>query len=134
FISALLTDILQGDRPPPELEAVYRVGKSTPAAEQRPLPIIIRFARCRQRNQVLALAKERGQLFYQDRKIYLFPDMSRSLAMKRAAFKEVKSKLYKEGIKFSLRFPAMLLVTTEDMEYKFYTPAEVEKFTEDLAK
>lgn len=130
FISALLVDVLQDESSicPPELDAAYRVGRAKPAYGQRSRPIVICFTRCKQREQVLALAKKRGQLFCQGCKIYLFPDMSRNLANQYAAFNEVKSKLYKEGITFTLRFPAVLAVTVKDAEHQFNTPEEAEKF------
>ena len=134
FMSTLLAEILQDDSlaisAPLEVEAAYRMPKAKPAAGERPRPIIVRFLRYKQREQVLDLAKKRGQLSYQGKNIFIFPNryLSKEDAKKRASFSAIKSKLFDKGIKFTLRHPAILSITLEGVENKFHNAEEAEKF------
>ena len=86
---------------------------------------------------MLNIAKKRGELTYQGKNIFIFPDryLSKEDAKKRASFSAIKSKLFDKGIKFTLRHPAVLAITLEGVEKKIYTADDAEKFfTEHVLK
>lgn len=88
----------------------------------------MRFLRFQQKEQVLAIARKKGPLMYQNRKIFLFPDLSNALAKKREKFNPVKAKLHQKAVKFSLRYPAVLCVTHQQVDYKSNETADAERF------
>lgn len=130
FMSKFLVDLLQDDsfKTPPELDRAHRTLRAKPTDGERPRPIIIRFLRFQQREQVLTITRRKGQLIYQGHRIFIFPDLSNALAKKRATFNPVKSRLYQRGIKFSLRHPAVLCFTHQQREHRFHTAEDAEKF------
>lgn len=67
------------------------------------------------RNYILHQAGEASRtspLLYQGTKLFLFPDYTSAVAKKRAAFSDVNRHLHScPGVKFGLRFPAILRIT-----------------------
>lgn len=130
FVSRFLVEVLNDETFTnlPELERAHRALRARPSGDERPRPMYVRFLRYPVKEQVLAIAKKKGQLFYNGRKIFIFPDLSPSLAKKRAAFNPVKGKLYEKGVKFFLRYPAVLCVTYQQKDYKFESATDAEDF------
>ncbi|KAJ8012603.1 hypothetical protein DPEC_G00044580 [Dallia pectoralis] len=64
------------------------------------------------------------QLHFRGKKIQIFPDFTSVVAKKRAAFVDVKRILHEKKIRFSLRFPAILLVNHNGENLRFASPAE----------
>ena len=129
-MSKFFVDLFQDDTfvTPPELDRAHRTLRSKPMEGERPRPVIVRFLRFQQRERVLAIARKKGQLLYQNRKIFLFPDLSNTLAKKREKFNPVKAKLHQKAVKFSLRYPAVLWVTHQQVDHRFEEPADAERF------
>lgn len=130
FMSKFFVDLLQDDSftDPPELDRAHRALRAKPAEGERPRTIIVRFLRFQQKEQVVAIARKKGQLVYQGQRIFIFPDLSNTLAKKRATFNSVKSKLHQKAVKFSLRYPAVLCVTHQQVEHKFNNAEDAERF------
>lgn len=82
FMSKFLVDLLQDDsfKTAPELDRAHRTLRAKPTDGERPRPIIIRFLCFQQREQVLTIARRKGQLIYQGHRIFIFPDLSNALA------------------------------------------------------
>ncbi|KAF7661707.1 hypothetical protein LDENG_00255570 [Lucifuga dentata] len=77
---------------PPLLDRAHRLGRSTDDGGERssrPRPIIVRFHYYQDKEWVLA--KRRGELSFRGHRIYIYPDLSTSLARQRAAFSGVKA-------------------------------------------
>lgn len=74
---------------------------------------------------MLQLAIQKHQLFYEGKKILIFPDYSARLMAKRSAYKKVKAQL--RDIKFSLRYP-VLLVYFKGSRRTFSTAGTAEAF------
>lgn len=58
--------------------------------------------------------------------------MSASLAKQQATFNDIKAKLHKAGITFTLRHPARLCITIDSDKQHFDTPAAAETFYEQI--
>ncbi|CAB1346347.1 unnamed protein product [Coregonus sp. 'balchen'] len=88
----------------PELDRTHRsmALKPGPGGRQR-------FHQDKEKELVLRWAREHGDITFQ--KIKFYQDFTSSLAKKWAAFNDIKSTLYKKGIRFGLTYPARLCVT-----------------------
>lgn len=129
FMSRFFVDLLQDETftDPPELDRAHRALYAKPTKDEKPRPVIVRFLRFQQKEQVLTIARKK-QLFYDGHRILVFPDISSALAKKRAAFNPVKAKLYHKGVKFFLRYPAVLCFTHQQKDYKFECVNAAEDF------
>lgn len=81
-----------------------------PNPDAHPQPFILSFHRYQERERVLQLAIQKRQLSNEGKKILVFPDYSARLVATRSAYKKVKAQLYEKNSKFSLRYPATLVV------------------------
>ena len=135
FISKLLQTVIGRDVFPkyPELDRAHRTLAPKPARGQRPRAIIVRFHRYQDKERVLRWARsQREDIKFDGNRILFFPDMSASLAKQRATFKDIKAKLYADGIAFSLRHPARLCITVNGDKHLFDTPAAAETFYDQI--
>ena len=130
FMSELLVKVLNDENftKPPELERCHRALMAKPNPDARPRPFILCFHRYQERERVLQLAIQKRQLSYEGKKILVFPDYSARLAAKRSAYKKVKAQLYEKNIKFSLRYPATLMVYFNGARHSFSTAGAAEAF------
>lgn len=130
FMSELLVEVLNDETlpKPPELERCHRALTSKPGPNTKPRPFILCFHRFQERERVLQLAIQKRQLFYEGKKIFIFPDFSARLAARRNAYKKVKSHLYEKGIKFSMRYPASLVLYYEGTRHSFSSAEAAETF------
>lgn len=133
FMSELLVKVLNDDSlsKAPELERCHRapMPKPSPDANLRPFILCFHcFHRFQERERVLQLAIQKRQLFYEGRATFIFPDLRARLAAKRSAYKKVKSQIYEKGVKFSLRYPATLVVYFEGSRHSFSSAETAETF------
>lgn len=130
FMSELLVKVLNDDSSSkaPELERCHRALMPKPSPDANPRPFIFCFHRFQERERVLQLAIQKRQLFYEGRKIFIFPDLSARLAAKRSVYKKVKSQFYEKGVKFSLRYPVTLVVYFEGSRHSFSSAETAETF------
>lgn len=121
FMSKLLVKVLNDESftKPLELERCHRALMAKPSPDAHPRPFTLCFHRYQERERVLQLAIEKWQLSYEGKKILIFPDFSAQLVAKCSAYEKVKSKLYEINIKFSLRYPAMLMVYLQGSRHSF---------------
>lgn len=75
-----------------------------------PRVIIARFLRFQDGERVVEAARRLGQLSWNGHRIMIFPDFSKLVTDKRAAFNPCKRLLHERKIKFSLLFPAVLVL------------------------
>lgn len=130
FMSELLVKALNDESftKPPELERCHRALAAKPSPGARPRSFILCFNCYQERERVLQLAIRKRQLSYEGKKILVFPDYSARLVAKRSAYKKVKTQLYEKGIKFSLRYPATLVVYFEGSQHTFASARAAETF------
>ncbi|KAK6489744.1 LINE-1 type transposase domain-containing protein 1, partial [Huso huso] len=113
---------------PPELDQAHLSLAPKPDPLQRPRPMIIRFHRYQTKELVLRAAREWGSLVFRRHRIFNFPDLSADVTPSHAAFKDIKARLYKHGIKFSLLYPTTLHVTFKGQNLIFTSLQEAEAF------
>lgn len=99
-----------------------------PSPNARPRPFILCFHCYQERERVLQLAMQKRQLSFEGKKIHIFPDFSARLVAKRSTYKKVKVQLYEKDIKFSLRYPATLVVYFNGFRQSFSTAEAAEAF------
>ncbi|KAF0047484.1 hypothetical protein F2P81_001117 [Scophthalmus maximus] len=82
-----------------------------PKPRQGSRPVIVRFHRYIDKERVLCWAKELRNMTYWGHNIKFYKDFSAAVTKRRAAFNQVKSLLFKKGIRFGMIYPARLRVT-----------------------
>lgn len=109
-----------------EIERVHRILAPMPSEDQPPRPVLIRFLR--------QSARECRGLLWEDRRLSVFPDMSRELAEKRKTFLPAKKALQQLNLRYTLAFPATLRFTWKSRNHSFTSTEEAERFISTLRK
>lgn len=132
FVSALLRETMgeQVFPEPPVLDRAHRALRQKPE-DGPPRAIIVAFHRFQDREKALNMAKQKA-IVYEGNTLRFYADLSFALSKKRKAFNDVKSALYKKGIKFNLKMPARLEVRHRGKWLTFETVAEAEAFCAQL--
>lgn len=135
FMSDFFMEVLGANffSSPPLLDRAHRIGPPRPSEEPgtpRPRVFIVRFHYYTDKERILRRKRDTQQLKYSGQNVYIFPDMTASLAKKRAAFAGVKRSLHQKQVKFALLFPARLRVEHNVSGEKkiFDCPTEAQKF------
>uniref|UniRef100_H3ARR1 L1 transposable element RRM domain-containing protein n=1 Tax=Latimeria chalumnae TaxID=7897 RepID=H3ARR1_LATCH len=110
-----------------EVEQAHRTLGQRPAPDQRPRPIITRLLHFQDRECILRLARESGELYWRGGKIMIFPDMSRELAAQRKRFTPARRRCMELGLRYALQYPAVLRVTVDGRLHRFDNPEEALK-------
>ncbi|XP_064415947.1 uncharacterized protein LOC135357633 [Latimeria chalumnae] len=110
-----------------EVERAHRTRGLKPPPDQRPRPIIARLLRFQDRERILKLAREAGELYWRGGGIMIFPDMSRELAAQRKRFTPARHRCMELGLRYALQYLAVLRVTVEGRMYRFDDPEEALK-------
>uniref|UniRef100_H2ZWD8 L1 transposable element RRM domain-containing protein n=1 Tax=Latimeria chalumnae TaxID=7897 RepID=H2ZWD8_LATCH len=95
-----------------------------PPPDQRPRPIIARLLCFQDRERILRLAREAGELHWRGGKIMIFPNMSRELAAQRKLFTPARRCCMELGLRYALQYLAVLRVTVNGRQRKFEDPEE----------
>lgn len=94
-----------------------------------PRPIIVRVHHDQVRQEILRLSREKGELFFRNRRVHIFQDWPPEIARKRAAFKEIKAKMKDlPGVRYGLLPTAKLQVTFRGKREVFDKPEDAETF------
>uniref|UniRef100_A0A3Q1G7Q7 L1 transposable element RRM domain-containing protein n=1 Tax=Acanthochromis polyacanthus TaxID=80966 RepID=A0A3Q1G7Q7_9TELE len=130
FLEKFIPQILGGENftAPVTLERAHRIGKKT----DRPRPLIAKFLNFREKEKVLRLARSKGEIMYENKKISFYPDYSADLQRRRDEFLQVKRLLREKEVECALIYPAKLRIKHQGNIKFFSTPAEVQKFVEEL--
>uniref|UniRef100_H3AW69 L1 transposable element RRM domain-containing protein n=1 Tax=Latimeria chalumnae TaxID=7897 RepID=H3AW69_LATCH len=110
-----------------EVEQAHHTLGPRPSPDQRPRPIIARLLRFQDRERILRLAREAGELYWWGGKIMIFPDMSRELAAQRKRFTPARRRCMELGLRYALQYLAVLRVTVNGRQHKFEDPEEALK-------
>ncbi|KAJ8364933.1 hypothetical protein SKAU_G00137640 [Synaphobranchus kaupii] len=115
---------------PSMLDRAHRIGPPPPVSGDdniRPRVFIVRFHNYRDKERILQ-RQSRDQLNFRGCKVFIFPDLSLSVAKKRAQFLNVKRKLHEKKVKFSLRFPAHLHVDHAGEKLQFDSHEDAQRW------
>uniref|UniRef100_H2ZT04 L1 transposable element RRM domain-containing protein n=1 Tax=Latimeria chalumnae TaxID=7897 RepID=H2ZT04_LATCH len=107
-----------------EVERAHHTLGPKPSPDQRPRPIIARLLHFQDRERILRLAREAGELCWRGRRIMIFPDMSRELVVQRKLFTPVRHRCMELGLRYALQYPAVLWVTIDSRKRRFEDPEE----------
>ena len=116
---------------PPEIDRSHRTGRAPRSEADKPRPILARIHFYREKESILKLSREAGQLRYKDKPFFIFPDWSAETSQKRAAFWPTKQylrnvRLEEEGGRLfsGIRYPATLWITHNGVTKSFTSPKE----------
>lgn len=108
-----------------EIERVHRVGQ---AEEGRTRHVLIRFLRFSAREAVLAAAREKEEVKWDDKKLSFFQDLSHEVLQQRKKFDDVKKQLKGYGIRYFMKYPATLKFSVNNKRHSFTSPNAVATF------
>lgn len=125
FMASFFAEIL-GDNiaDPLVLDRAHRSLAPKPKPGDRPRLMIVRLHYYSDKEKILQISKNKGELKFRGTRVHIFPDMSAELS-RQAAFTPVKAKLRQAGITYH---PAELRLTCDGVSHSFKTPAAVEDF------
>jgi len=131
FLEKFISQILGNDNftSPVTLERAHRIGKKS----DRPRPLIAKFLNFRDKEKVLRLARSKGEMTYENKKISFYPDYSADLQRRRDEFRDVKRTLREKEVEYALIYPAQLRIRHLGSVKFFSTPAEVQRFLKELS-
>ncbi|MGH0133875.1 UNVERIFIED_CONTAM: hypothetical protein FKN15_014438 [Acipenser sinensis] len=119
------------DSAPPVLDRAHCLLILRSKEGDRPCPIILRVHYFPAKEKILRLARDKGDLYFQGRPVYICPDFCADMAKRCATFNSVKAQLREAGVKCSLLHPARLLITHNNSRMIFTTPQDAAAFYKD---
>ena len=129
FMAKMFHTLLGGSlSEPPEQDRAHRSLQPKSRTRDPPKPFIVRFHRYTVKEIVLNWTKSHKNISYNGNGIRIFEDFSVAVAKKRSAFNDIKSLLYKRGVRFGMLYPARLRITYDNREHFFNSPADAEAF------
>lgn len=133
FLRVTLPEILHTDfQGGLDLERAHRsLLPAKPGAPPR--PFIVRFLRFQQKERVRQLAREIGDVRWQNHKISFYQDFSKATQERRHSFLECKRLLHAANIPFGIGYPAVLSFTTPGgIKHRFEDPKKALRCIRDL--
>uniref|UniRef100_A0A667X2L4 L1 transposable element RRM domain-containing protein n=1 Tax=Myripristis murdjan TaxID=586833 RepID=A0A667X2L4_9TELE len=132
FLEQLIPKLLGHDNfsSPIVVERAHRIGK----VSDRPRPIIAKFLNFTHKEKVLRLAREKGDILLDNKRISFYPDYSAELQRKRDEFNGVKKNLREKNIDYALFYPSKLRIRHQGTVRFFSSPAEVQNYLSELEK
>lgn len=130
FVTDLLVQILGRENfcTPLIIDRAHRTLGPKPKPGERPRALLARLHYYTDKEKILRLSREKGQLLYNGHPVHIFPDMSPEVSRLRSSFKQVKTKLRAAGIQYSLYYPAKLNITVKGSRHVFTDPKQAEEF------
>ena len=113
---------------PCTVERAHRMGAFN-SDRKSPRPIIAKYLNYADKTLILHSFRQARQLQIDGMKVLVFADYSIEVSKKRKAFQQVCTELFKQQIKFTLAFPAILrLRAPNGDQLTFQDPSEAEAF------
>lgn len=154
FVIKLITQLLGAENfaTPPAIENAHRTpvrltnrtttnktGQRAPSDNKKPAPrpIYVKFLSLRERKHILNLSKEKQELYYDGKRVYIYPDYSVATMNKRRQFDDVKKRLRDMDMEYSLFFPATLFIwptSGDEKELQFKCAKEANSFLDTVHK
>ncbi|KAL7386069.1 hypothetical protein ABVT39_003691 [Epinephelus coioides] len=103
-----------------------------PEGDIPPQAIITRFLKFQNREQITEATRRKGKVLWNGHHIMVFLDYSRLVAETRAKFNQCKQLLHERCIKFSLIYPATLVVKLPEGRREFDNPKKAAGFIHSL--
>lgn len=130
FVEQVLTDVFgrEAFSTTFAVERAHRTLGPQTAPGATPRDIVAKMLNFQDRDTILRLAREKGQLQYQGANTSLFPDFTKLVQEARRKYSGVKNTLLKINIKYSMMYPARLRVLVNGRPRIFDSPAEAEQF------
>lgn len=129
YIKNLFKDLFREALSPMFLvERAHRSLGPRPKPGTSPHPILARILNYRDRDTILRLARERGELRYQNNVISLYPDFTQAVQAARREFLPAKKILQQTGTKYAMLYPAKLRVQTQGKPLIFTEASAAMKF------
>uniref|UniRef100_A0A3Q2V5L2 L1 transposable element RRM domain-containing protein n=1 Tax=Haplochromis burtoni TaxID=8153 RepID=A0A3Q2V5L2_HAPBU len=129
FVRNTIPQLLKVDFPGgPEIDRTHRSLVRRKPDVHPPRVIIARFLRFQNRERIMEAARRLGQLNWNGHRIMIFPDYSKLVTDKRAAFNPCKRLLHERKIKFSLLFPAVLVLKMTEGRREFTDPKKAQDY------
>ena len=110
------------------IERAHRLGPRVTEDRRSGRTLIARFIRLGDRDSLLQVSQEKGDLRWNGKRVMIFPDFSRDTVAKRDTFRECKRVLNQCGVKFALQYLAMLCVHTKEGSRRFDNPKAAMNF------
>ena len=107
---------------PVTVDRWHRYGGPKPKKDERPRPIMVRMHYPAEKEKILKISREKGQLTYRNTPIHIYRDVPAEVDKLRAGFLPVKAKLKEAKVGYSLYHPAILSVDFDGTTHKFKTP------------
>lgn len=137
FMERAIPEILGADHFPTPItcERAHRLGRSpdgNDTARPRARPMIAKILNFKDKEKIMRLARQKGEIYFENRRIYIFADCSPSLQRLKDAFKDVKKNFRERGIEYSLHHPAKLRITHNGNIKWFTTPSAAADFLKEM--
>ncbi|ROL49414.1 LINE-1 type transposase domain-containing protein 1 [Anabarilius grahami] len=119
FMTDFFEEVLGNDffTSPLVLSRAHRVGPNPTndarAKQTKPRVFLVLFHFFQVKHRILRFSRQQRKLLFCGHRVVFHEDFSADLGKKRAAFKDVNSRLYEKGVRFGLLYPARLRVTRE---------------------
>ena len=133
FLEGWLPEVLELGplRNPIIIEKAHRIGNIQPNSTH-PRAMIMRFLSHRDKMRVDNAAKTKRKILYKNVQVMFFQDLPREIHKQQRRYTDVKQKLRAKGFQCGIIFPSRLWVTKGDSSNYFQTPAEAERFLDNL--
>ena len=121
-----------------EIERAHRVGpvRNAPDGEDADRPagrtIIARFLRFQDRERIVDAARRMKDIIWNEHRIMVFADYSKLVNEKRMKFKECKKLLRDMEVRYSLEYPAVLIIRTQQGKRRFEDPSRAMEYIRSL--
>lgn len=104
------------------VERAHCIPAKSPPAGAPPRTFIAQFLNFRERDKIMWLSREKGNIQVSNGHVAVFPDFSNEVQQRRSQFQDVKCRLRVLHLKYAMLFPARLRVEEDDRVQFFETP------------
>lgn len=117
---------------PPVIEHAHRSMVQQKNQNVGPRPILVKFLCLQDKRKVQRLAREKKELKLDGERIYIYPDYSAGLLLKRRQFDPIKKKLRDLDMDYSLLYLSTLRIIVGGKPMLFDNPEQAESYVRDI--
>ena len=128
YIKRIMSEALELQGDEYEIERSHRSGGPRPSDNEAPRVILVKFLRYTARQKVLAIAKKRRGIRWENCTLSFFEDMTKERADQRKRFAPIMKTLWENQVKHTLAHPANLRFTWKGNRLSFADPKKAEDF------
>lgn len=104
------------------VERAHRIPARPPPQGAPPRTLIAKFLNFRDRDKILRLTREKGNIPHTNTHVAVFPDFSNEVQRQRSRFQDVKRRLRVLHLKYAMLYPAKLRVECDGRTHFFEDP------------